>query len=294
MIVVPATFSAYRIADSGEAGRRWIEELPALIETLCTEWSLEVENSEPLHGYLGIIVPVRRGQEPCMLKVSWLEDGTAIEAHALEAWNGHGAVRLYAARPEVGALLMERLDSRRSLHDLKLFDAAEIAGRLLRQLAVPAPDDLRTLHDSADSIAEFLLGRQQSLNYPVPSRWVEMACKLARDLGSRADDKLVHGDLHYGNVLAGRREPWLAVDPKPVAGDPEYAVPELLWTRVDEVDGAAGLQHLLEVLVESGELDAEVARGWSIVRCVDYWLWGLAHGLTKDPVRCQRILEALV
>ena len=27
---------------------------------------------------------------------------------------------------------------------------------------------------------------------------------------------------------------------------------------------------------------------------VDYWLWGADHGLTEDPKRCQRILEALV
>ena len=29
-------------------------------------------------------------------------------------------------------------------------------------------------------------------------------------------------DLHAGNVLASAREPWLAIDPKPFAGDPAY------------------------------------------------------------------------
>jgi streptomycin 6-kinase len=50
---------------------------------------------------------------------------------------------------------------------------------------------------------------------------------------------------------------------------------------------------LLAVLADSGELDGEKARGWAIVRCVDYWLWGLEHGLTEDPKRCRRILAAL-
>ncbi len=95
-------------------------------------------------------------------------------------------------------------------------------------------------------------------------------------------------------MRAGERESWLAIDPKPVAGDPEHAVPELLWTRVDDVDGAKGIRLLLAVLVDSGALDAGLARGWAIVRCVDYWLWGADHGLTEDPKRCQRILEALV
>lgn len=85
----------------------------------------------------------------------------------------------------------------------------------------------------------------------------------------------------------------MAIDPKAVAGDPEHAVAELLWTRLHEVDGTAGLQRLLAILVESAELDAASARGWTIVRCVDYWLWGLEHGLTEDPARCRRILEVL-
>ena len=33
---------------------------------------------------------------------------------------------------------------------------------------------------------------------------------------------LLATDLHAGNVLAARREPWLAIDPKPFVGDPAY------------------------------------------------------------------------
>jgi streptomycin 6-kinase len=32
---------------------------------------------------------------------------------------------------------------------------------------------------------------------------------------------------------------------------------------------------------------------WVFVRTIDYWLWGLENGLTSDPLRCQRIAEAL-
>ncbi|HEY1734631.1 MAG TPA: hypothetical protein VGG23_09300, partial [Acidimicrobiales bacterium] len=74
----------------------------------------------------------------------------------------------------------------------------------------------------------------------------------------------------------------------------EHAVAELLWTRLDEVADAHALRRLLDVVVASGDLDAERARRWSIVRCCDYWLWGLDHGLTEDPKRCRRIVEVLV
>jgi streptomycin 6-kinase len=35
------------------------------------------------------------------------------------------------------------------------------------------------------------------------------------------------------------------------------------------------------------------ARAWTIVRAADYWLLGLDHGFTEDPVRCHRLLDAL-
>lgn len=293
MIIVPAELAAHHTRHNGEAGRQWIKALPQLVERLCVEWGLEIEQADPLHGYLGIMVPVMRDQESYMLKVSSLEDTAAAEA-ALRAWDGNGAVRLFEARPEVGALLLERLDSQRSLHDLDLFDAAEIAGTLVRRLAVPTPAGIRNVRDVAARIAESLPERQKSLNSPVPLSWLKLAGELARELGPHADNRLLHGDLHYGNVLAGEREPWLAVDPDPLAGDPEWAVPELLWTLADKANGDEGLRRLLRLLVDNGEMNAGIARGWAIVRSVDYWLWGLEKGLTWDIARCQRVLEVLV
>ncbi len=228
-----------------------------------------------------------------MLKLSWPHERTVVEVRALRAWDGKGAVRLLDARPEVGALLLERLDATRSLESVDLLDAAEVAGGLLRRLAIQAPGGIPKLEDLAKDIADSLPARQESLGSPVPAAWLDLAQGLARDLGAGAGKQLVHADLHYGNVLTGEREPWLAIDPKPIAGDPEHSVPELLWRRLDEADDAGGLQRLFDVLVASGELDPETARGWAIVRSVDYWLWGLENGLTEDPKRCRRILEIM-
>jgi streptomycin 6-kinase len=33
---------------------------------------------------------------------------------------------------------------------------------------------------------------------------------------------VVHGDFNPGNLLAAEREPYLAIDPKPMIGDPAY------------------------------------------------------------------------
>jgi streptomycin 6-kinase len=288
-ILEPVEFAA----QSHVEGRAWIAALPALLDRLCRRWRLQVEDGGAARGYHGVVVPVRRGAERCVLKLTWPVERTVDEAGALAAWRGRGAVLLLEADVEAGALLLERLDATQTLERMDLRAAAQVAGRLLRRLAIPAPDGVRPLRAVADDIEVSLRGRQERLGRPLPEGWLATAGGLAHELGASAGDRLVHADLHYGNVLAGTREPWLAIDPKPVAGDPEHAVPELLWTRVDELQDAQAIRHLLATLAGSGELEVEKARGWAIVRCVDYWLWGLENGLTEDPKRCRRILAAL-
>jgi streptomycin 6-kinase len=281
-------------ASGDPLGREWMAALPARIEDLMQGWGLQLDGRSLSHGFNAIVVPVLRNKEPCVLKVTWPEQRSELEAEALRAWAGTGAVKAIAARTDLGALLLERLDQERPLTTLGLVQAAQIAGALVRRLAIPAPDGFPKLSDLAEEIASSLSIQQETLGSPVPSGWLDAAEALVRELGAEVGDSLIHSDIHYGNILAGEREQWLAIDPRPVVGDPEYSIPELLWTRVDETDGTQGVTQLLAVLVESGNLDADKARGWAIVRSVEYWLWGLQNGLTEDPLRCERIVDALL
>src|SRR5579871_2049255 len=108
--------------------------------------------------------------------------------------------------------------------------------------------------------------------------------------GERAGGLLANRDMHYQNVLAGEREPWLVIDPKVMRGDAEFGLAPLLWRRLDEAGGPAGLRRRFDALVDEAGLDAELARGWTLLRAVDYQLWGLSLGLTEDPVRCATVL----
>ncbi len=286
----PSVFAAQ--ADPG--GRAWLAALPDLVRDLCRRWDLRLEQANPRQGHHALVFAVRRAEERCVLKVAWPAQVVDAEARALRCWAGQGAVRLLTSSPEQGALLLERLDADHTLRSIPLPAAAEIAGGLLRRLAIPAPPGLRPQGELAAEWERSFRVRQHALGHPVPRGWIDAACALCRELGTRSAPLLVHTDLHYGNVLAGQREPWLVIDPKPASGEPELAVAELLWTRLDEVAGDSGLRQLLAVLCASGGLEPTVARGWAVVRTVDYWLWGLAHGLTRDPARCRRVLEVLV
>jgi streptomycin 6-kinase len=66
-----------------------------------------------------------------------------------------------------------------------------------------------------------------------------------------------------------------------------------MWTRLDEAENADEIRALLAKLTHAAALDPAKAKAWTIVRAVDYWLWGLDHGFTEDPVRCHRLLDTL-
>jgi streptomycin 6-kinase len=293
MIVVPEDFAESTVAREGAAGREWIDALPRTVESLCKQWNLVVDGS-PMHGYLGLVVPVRRGRRMCALKVSWITESYTGEAAALAAWGGRGAVLLLEADLSRGAMLLERLDYTRSLNDLEIDEALGIAGRLLRRLAIPAPAGLRSLRDWAAEVADNLPERWERYGRPMPRSLMERTRRLAMELGEACKEQLlVNFDLHHKDVLAGRREPWLAVDPMVLAGEPEFATGQLLWTRLEDIQAHGGLDRQFRVLIDAAELDAALAMDWLLVRCVDYWLWGLSVGLTYDPARCEIITDWL-
>jgi streptomycin 6-kinase len=290
--VPPGLLAFGRWQLEGEQGHAWIRALPDVVDALLARWSL-VPDGEAMHGYNGMALPVRRGQEQCALKVSWPQEMSSChEALALETWNGRGAVRLLDVSPAEGALLLERAHSRRPLRSLALASAVPVAGRLLRQLAVPAPAGPRPLSEIAAEIRDGLIDRWEGLGRPFHRRLVDQARDLADGLSGRAGSLLVNHDLHYDNVLAADREPWLAIDPKVFTGDLEYQAAQLLWTRLDEMDGRAELLFHFHALIESAELDPTVAHAWTVVRCIDYWLWGLDCGFTEDPLRCAAVVDA--
>lgn len=92
--------------------------------------------------------------------------------------------------------------------------------------------------------------------------------------------------------IAGR-EPWLVIDPKVMRGDAEFGLAPLLWRRLAEAGGPAGLRRRFDVLVDEAGLDAELARGWTLLRAVEYQLWALSMGLPEDPALCATVIDWL-
>ncbi|WP_395692760.1 aminoglycoside phosphotransferase family protein [Nocardioides sp.] len=284
-VVVPASFLGY--AARGPAWAEWLDRLPALTAGLLEEWEL-VEDGPAMHGYAALVVPVRTAAgRPAVLKVSWPHWEAELEHLALQHWHGRGAVQLLRADPRRLALLLERLHSE-DLSEVWDVEACERVGELYSRLHVPAPPQLVTLSSCVQRWSAELAALPRDA--PVPRRLVEQAVALGRDLAGdgRTDGTLVHTDLHYENVLAGDREPWLAIDPKPLSGDPHYEVAPMLWNRWDGLASAPrgvrdGIRLRFHTLVDVAGLDEGRARDWVVVRMLCNALWRL-----QDPPSARR------
>ena len=280
-VVIPPSFLA--LARRGGGFATWLDRLPALAAELLEEWQLTPDGA-PAHGHVALVVPVRSaGGRPAALKVGWPHWEAEHEHLALQHWGGEGAVRLLRADPRRAALLLERLHPE-DLGVLADVEACEVVASLYRRLHVPAPPQLVTLSSCVRGWSDALGALPRDA--PLPRRLVEQAATLGRALaGDEATDgRLLHTDLHYENVLAGDREPWLAIDPKPLSGDPHYEVAPLLWNRWDDLTEAAGpgVRHGLwarfEAVVDAAGLDEDRARDWVVVRMLCNALWRL-----QDP-----------
>jgi streptomycin 6-kinase len=281
VIVLPDGVLA--MAARGPEWQRWVDDLPTSVPSQLQEWDLTVDGA-PQFGFCSIVLPVRTGDgESAMLKIAFPDDESEHEHLALRRWDGQGTVRLLRANPYRRAMLLERLHAR-NLNDVWDLEACEIVAGLYRRIHVPALPQLRPLVGFIEKWNADLAQLPRSA--ALPHRLVEQALSVGADLVSdpASTGTLIHGDLHYENVLAADREPWLVIDPKPMSGDPHYEIAPMLWDRWDELAGYVreGVRRRFYTLSEAAGLDVDRARAWVIVRMMHNAMWELTENEVPD------------
>jgi streptomycin 6-kinase len=259
----------------GETGRKWLVDLPALIAAYADKWSLTVlPPFEPL-SYNYVAPAIRAGGSEAVLKVGVPHPQLLTEIAALQIFGGDGIVQLLEADPTQGIFLVERLQPGTMLSTLSDDkQATSIAGQVMRQLWKPAPAE-----HNFPTVQKWAKGLERLRNHfdggvgPFPHHLVETAeAFFAELIASLAEPVLLHGDLHHFNILAARRQPWLAIDPKGVVGEAAYEVGALLRNPMphlfSEPDLTRILARRLDQLAE--ELEFDRAR---------LWRWGVAQAV---------------
>lgn len=279
-------------------GADWLEGLPQLASECAEEWSLRLGAPfEP--ATISLVVPATLPDgSAAVLKLTFPEPESAEEPDALAAWDGRGAVRLLARDEARSALLMERCFPGTQLWDEPDEERAnEIAAGVLRRLWRPAPvsdHPFRLLTDVAAEWEESIPATWDRLGRPFERSLLDLALAALRDLSSSQPKVVIlHQDYHGGNVLAAEREPWLAIDPKPLVGERAFDVASLLRDRrpalARDTHPVRTITRRLDLLSEALVIDRERMRGWGIVHAL---AWGLEDRVLEDMVACARWLAA--
>ncbi|AJT62808.1 hypothetical protein T261_1120 [Streptomyces lydicus] len=283
----PADLPVIRQMSRTASGRAWLDRLPGIVREAAERWELRL--GAPFRGgSCSWVAPAELPDGgPAVLKVSWPHREADGEAPGLRTWDGNGAVRLHRWDRARGALLIERCTPGTPLAGTAALPPAErltLASHLLRDLwTAPAPLDGRL--ERVDAVcaewADLVEERMLRLRPAYDPGLVALGAVLLRELPATATREVVlHGDFNPGNVLAADRRPWLAIDPKPMVGDPAYDP----WPLLLGIDDPFGHPDPRPVLREryalvAGELGEAPARllAWSVARGVENALWSAAH-----------------
>lgn len=272
METLPQPFVAQIGATFGDAGRAWLMQLPAILAACTAHWGLTLAPHYTNLSFNYVAPGTTRDGTPIVLKIGCPNHEYRTEVAALRLYAGDGAIRLLDFDEGCVALLLERLRPGTMLATLPDDEEATlIAVRIMRQIRRPVPDQ-----HTFPTVADWFIGLRELRaafdggTGPFPARAVAEAETLAAELfRTAAPPTVLHGDLHHFNILAGERQPWLAIDPKGVIGEPAYEVGA--WMRNWPLGCADPVPHLerrLDLFAAELGVDRARLRAWMVAQGV--------------------------
>jgi streptomycin 6-kinase len=290
-LVIPQRLAETSVTWEGERARDWLAELPRLVAEVGERWDLDVGPPYLPGGAVSWVAPCRRRSDPArlVLKLAMPHPESAAEAAALAAWDGRGAVRLEAHDLERWALLLERCDPGTPIDD----DAAGPAvGARLHE--AQAPDGIPSLVDVMGRWADEVTARLDRAPALDPGV-VALAIETMRTGGGTDDRVLLHGDLNPTNVLRSDRG-WLAIDPKPMAGDPAYDGARLILQLAPEVgrDPVAVFGERLRAMAAALGVEPGRVGRWCVADVVVQCTFAAVTGNPDEAVRLGALLPLVV
>jgi streptomycin 6-kinase len=228
----------------------------ALAEECAEQWNLRLGAPLPGGNIALVLAAERADGTAAVLKVSRPHPESDPEADALACWAGDGAVIVLEHDRERRALLLERLVPGTTAWEVDEDEATRAVAGVLRRLGIEPPrvHPFRSLADAA---------REWADDYP------ELRPAVEELLADPTPQVLLHQDLHGGNVLR-HGDDWVAIDPKPLVGDPTFDVASLVRDRRPIRDRRV-VERRLRLLADELGHDRERMRLWSWVHAV---AWG--------------------
>lgn len=274
-VSVPADFRDRVVRVSGDEGEAWVASLPRLVAEAAERWDLTVAPPfEPL-SYNYVAPATRADGTAAVLKALLPDPVRETEPAVLALCRGDGMVRLLEHDPKSGVMLLERVTPGRPLLELEDDEAATriAAGLMLRIRHEPPPG--HPFPTVAGWLQAFDRHRAAySGTGPLQRDLFELAEALAPGLfASSGPPVVLHGDLHHWNILSAAREPWLAIDPQGVVGDPAFEVGAWLRNPMPHIPETPILARRVAILAEELAFERQRVTAWGVVNAVLSATW---------------------
>lgn len=267
----------------------WDAAAAEIVATMLDRWHL-VAHEPYVGGEAGSVLRVTTADgAPAVLKVGYPHFEAVWEAVALDAWAPRLAPEVLRQDAWTWSMLMRRVEPGTPLSraSLPVEDALEAGAELYRELcAVPVATGIPSLLEIMDVYARQATARipEQSdalAHFGVLSHVERGISELTELAGNAAEDVFLHGDFNPGNILEHGKGTWLAIDPKPMHGDPAFD----LWPLLEQLgspwshnDPAALLTAHLERVATIVGCDPARAARWAFARSVLNVSWYLEDG----------------
>jgi len=245
-------------------------------------WRVAVE--DVVETATAIIAFGSRGDERVVVKVDRQQRDESRSAAVLRAFCGSGTVRILDYAED--ALLLERVTPGDSLiamaatgHD---DDANEVLAGVIGRMSGRGYSSVPTVEEWGSSFERYIAAEDHSLPRPL----VEEARKLYEGLcASQQRRRLLHGDLHHGNVLLDSERGWLAIDPKGVLGELEYEIGAALRNPIEYPEvflDARRIHARIDYFADRLQLDPDRIVGWAFAQAVLSTVWLIEDGFAVD------------
>lgn len=270
---LPIRFTENIVSMHAEQGRQWLANLPGLIAQIADKWSLQIEKPFADLSYNYVTSCLCADGTKAVLKLGFPEKNSVnfSEAKMLELRAGDGLVKLLNFDREFCAMLLERALPGENLIGICKEDderATEIAISVMKGFWREAPVNAKFVN-----LEKWTEGLRRADETVFP----QMSLKKARNyfmelIATSQKSFLLHGDLHHGNILSAKREPFLAIDPKGIIGDIGYEISVFLnnprsWI-LNHPNRESILRKRIEMFAREFEIEPENLRRWAYAEAV--------------------------
>jgi len=290
----PAWFVNVNKSVFGEKTTQFVASLPETVMQLSMRWGLTIGSpyADILQNYVAQAV-CRDGTE-AVFKISADKKMIRRQIDTLIRFNGDGAVKLLAADPECGALLMERANPGHRLSS-SFDDETSVLIDTFRRLWHAEDQSRSTAIPTLSFLAQSWLpgeiaGMRHALLAAGLGEQVLVVDAAEQALGDllpcSTEEILLHGDLHAGHVLSAGQGRWLSIDPLGIFGERAFDAAALF--RDDsaslklEGNTEKALSRRMHRLVHELGLDWERLRGWGLVQAAFARNWHFKVGSSSS------------